>query len=266
MLGALLVALAIQIGAPISELKQTADEQVGAGEAAPAGSNAARALFESAIETYRKVQTASSDSATIRNALDTIARLYDARHLANPQLQELTLRDLAALLPNDLSVLFRLSQVQEDQHHLDDAEITLLDARHSHPGEIEPNTMLARFYTRRALESAADTAVIPPGAPTGPTPDSDGYYRVDSAHAPHRLDIPQYPPEAQVSGIEGTVVIELSLDASGNTTAMRVVRSVPILDEAALSAVRNWHYDPSMADGQPVPTKMMVTVSFSLRK
>jgi len=47
-------------------------------------------------------------------------------------------------------------------------------------------------------------------------------------------------------------------------TEARVVRSNPLLDEAALKAVREWRYDPTMVNGRAVPVRMTVTVNFSL--
>jgi TonB family protein len=42
-----------------------------------------------------------------------------------------------------------------------------------------------------------------------------------------------------------------------------VVRSIPLLDEAALEAVHNWHFQPTLVNGQAVPVRMNVSVSFS---
>jgi hypothetical protein len=48
--------------------------------------------------------------------------------------------------------------------------------------------------------------------------------------------------------------------------AARVLKSVPLLDEAALQAVKEWRYDPTLVNGKPVPIKMTVTVNFSTRR
>jgi protein TonB len=44
-----------------------------------------------------------------------------------------------------------------------------------------------------------------------------------------------------------------------------VLRSVPLLDQAALDAVRQWEYEPTLLNGVPVPVIMTVTVNFTLR-
>ena len=49
-------------------------------------------------------------------------------------------------------------------------------------------------------------------------------------------------------------------------TDARIVKSVPLLDEAALSAVRDWRFEPTMVEGRAVPVRMVVTVNFTLSK
>jgi protein TonB len=90
-------------------------------------------------------------------------------------------------------------------------------------------------------------------------------YRVgNSVTPPSRLDVPRYPADASAAGIRGAVVAEVIIDVSGNVTEARIVQSIPLLDEAALQAVHNWHYAPTVVNGQPVPVKMNVTVNFTL--
>ena len=64
--------------------------------------------------------------------------------------------------------------------------------------------------------------------------------------------------------LKGVVVAEVVIDTSGSVTDAKIVQSIPLLDEAALQAVRNWHYAPTMVNGQPVPVRMNVTVNFTL--
>ncbi len=85
--------------------------------------------------------------------------------------------------------------------------------------------------------------------------------------APRKLvDVPPvYPPEAVAARITGTVTIEAVIDAGGNVTSARVLKGVPMLDDAALAAVRQWKYTPTVVDGTPVSVIMTVTSTFSLR-
>jgi len=85
--------------------------------------------------------------------------------------------------------------------------------------------------------------------------------------APLKLvDVPPvYPPDAVAARITGTVTIEAVIDAGGNVTSARVLKGVPMLDDAALAAVRQWKYTPTVVDGMPVSVIMTVTSTFSLR-
>lgn len=76
---------------------------------------------------------------------------------------------------------------------------------------------------------------------------------------------PAYPELARQVKIEGTVVMEAILDRSGRVDQLRLVKSVPMLDQAALDAVRQWRYTPSVLNGQPVAVLMTVTIRFTLQ-
>lgn len=76
---------------------------------------------------------------------------------------------------------------------------------------------------------------------------------------------PQYPAAAQAARIEGTVVLEAVINAQGLVQDVRVTRSVPLLDRAALEAVQQWRYTPTRLNGVAIPIIMLVTVTFTLR-
>jgi protein TonB len=76
---------------------------------------------------------------------------------------------------------------------------------------------------------------------------------------------PVYPEIARTARVEGTVVLEAIVDTAGRVTQLRVLRSVPLLDQAALDAVRQWRYMPSTYGGHPVSVLMTVTVRFTLQ-
>lgn len=76
---------------------------------------------------------------------------------------------------------------------------------------------------------------------------------------------PQYPPAAQSARIEGTVILEAVIDANGVVQNVRVLKSVPLLDRAAIEAVQQWHYIPTRLNGVAIPVIMSVTVTFTLR-
>ena len=64
---------------------------------------------------------------------------------------------------------------------------------------------------------------------------------------------------------QGVVIMEATIDVCGSVTDVRVLRSNPLLDEAAVDAVRQWKYTPTLLNGEPVPVIITVTVNFTLR-
>jgi protein TonB len=76
---------------------------------------------------------------------------------------------------------------------------------------------------------------------------------------------PVYPAIAQQARVEGVVIIEAVIGTDGRVQQARVLRSKPLLDEAALTAVRQWVFTPTLLNGVPVPLIMTVTVNFTLR-
>jgi len=77
---------------------------------------------------------------------------------------------------------------------------------------------------------------------------------------------PVYPVIAQSARIQGIVIVEATISAQGKIINARILRSVPLLDQAALDAVRQWEFTPSQLNGVPVPVIMTVTVQFTLSK
>jgi TonB family protein len=75
---------------------------------------------------------------------------------------------------------------------------------------------------------------------------------------------PVYPPDAQAARIEGKVVIEATIGPAGTVSAAKVIRSIPMLDQAAVDAVKQWVYEPTLLNGKAVSIVMTVTVTFAL--
>jgi protein TonB len=76
---------------------------------------------------------------------------------------------------------------------------------------------------------------------------------------------PVYPQIALLARVQGLVIIEATIGADGRVMNARVLRSIAMLDQAALDAVRQWEYMPTLLNGVPVPVIMTVTVNFQLR-
>jgi protein TonB len=76
---------------------------------------------------------------------------------------------------------------------------------------------------------------------------------------------PVYPTLAREAHQQGVVILETVIDATGAVEQVRVLRGYPLLDQAAIDAVRRWRFTPALLNGQPVPVVMTVTVNFVLQ-
>lgn len=108
----------------------------------------------------------------------------------------------------------------------------------------------------------------PPLPPPPAPPEPQKPLRVSESQAPKQLARvnPIYPPIAQSARVEGIVILEATIDVSGNVVNVTVLRGQPLLNEAAVAAVRQWKYQPHRLNGQPVPVIMTVTVNFTLKE
>jgi protein TonB len=114
----------------------------------------------------------------------------------------------------------------------------------------------------------AITSVAPPRIVAPPPPKPAGPVRVADLPVPPRklVDVrPIYPDVARHARQEGTVVLEAVLDPTGSVTQVRVIQSVPLLDQSAVDAVRRWKYTPTMYGGHPVSVLMTITIRFTLQ-
>ncbi|MEW5900094.1 MAG: energy transducer TonB, partial [Acidobacteriota bacterium] len=76
---------------------------------------------------------------------------------------------------------------------------------------------------------------------------------------------PVYPEAARKAGIQGIVLLEARTDEKGNVVQVRVLKSIPELDQAAIDALRQWKYEPCVIDGKPAGIAFSVTVQFALK-
>jgi TonB family protein len=150
------------------------------------------------------------------------------------------------------------------------SEATLVQRIADAPEDSAPHLALAELYYReeRFAESAsmmaraaALFAAEHPAPPNTPAPAASGDLK-----APRKLrDVtPIYPADARAAGVTGMVIIEATIAEDGTVQAAVVRRSVPMLDEAALGAVRQWLYTPTRLNGVPVAVTMSANISFAL--
>lgn len=117
------------------------------------------------------------------------------------------------------------------------------------------------------LVGGIGTGRVPaPPPPPPPPPPRDPVPIGGDIRAPSRVHhaTPVYPPIARQAGVQGLVILQAVIDTDGRVTDVRVLRSLPLLDQAAIDAVRQWRYTPTLLNGVPVPVSMTVTVRFVL--
>ena len=116
---------------------------------------------------------------------------------------------------------------------------------------------------------AGSSTVMPPPAPPPPPPPgwAEGALRVGgNVVMPLKTKhvAPVYPALAKSAAVQGVVILEVIVGADGHVADARVLRSIPLLDPAALDAVRQWEFTPTRLNGSPVPVVMTATVQFTL--
>ena len=107
----------------------------------------------------------------------------------------------------------------------------------------------------------------PPPPPRAPDFYGDEALRVGGKiRAPDKLiDVrPIYPMIAQQARVQGVVILEARIEPDGTVSSARVLRSIPLLDQAAIDAVRQWQFRPTLLNGVPIPVIMTTTVNFRL--
>jgi periplasmic protein TonB len=110
-----------------------------------------------------------------------------------------------------------------------------------------------------------DVAPLPPPPPVQPSkpvrPGGDIREPVKVKHVP-----PVYPQIAIKARISGRVVIDAVIGVDGVVREARILSGVPLLNQAALDAVKQWRYTPTTLNSVPVPVIMTVTVQFNLQQ
>ena len=76
--------------------------------------------------------------------------------------------------------------------------------------------------------------------------------------------VPQYPAIARAARIQGVVVLQATISKSGSIENLRVISGPPMLQQAAIDAVRSWRYKPYLLNGEPVEVETTINVVFNL--
>lgn len=126
-----------------------------------------------------------------------------------------------------------------------------------------------------ATDGATDgvSGGVPGGTGSGPSvepahqPAATGPFRVgEGIDRPRKIKHvkPVYPLPAMAARVGGNVLIEATIGADGKVHNARVLKSIAVLDQAALDAVRQWEFEPSRHNGVAVAVTMVIIVTFAL--
>jgi TonB family protein len=145
--------------------------------------------------------------------------------------------DIAGLYQRIVSFLVSTKHLSEDEGRTFSPQIAIaIEDRRSDKGEPLP-------------------AVDEPGTAVVRSPRPGPIRKIHDAR-------PIWPEAAQRADVRGTVVVEFTIATDGSVTEARILRGIPLLDEAAIDCVRQWRYAPVLLEGRPIPTHMTAAVSF----
>ena len=136
-------------------------------------------------------------------------------------------------------------------------------------GDVNRNPFLS-IVSGPGLASPVGPPVAPPAPPPPPpvpsfkaTPVRLGG-DVQAANLIHQVN-PVYPALARQTRIQGVVVMEAVISKDGSVDRLRVISGHPFLSQAAIDAVKQWRYRPTMLNGEPVDVITTITVTFTLQ-
>jgi TonB family protein len=159
--------------------------------------------------------------------------------------------------PNNPTPYIELARIYTEQQRYADAIRMLQTAI----GVLQQASVLPR------LQPSVTVAPRPPVSPRDRVVMQGDFVRVGGdIKEPKKIRhvAPVYPELAAQAKVQGVVIIEALIDGAGNVIDANILRSVPLLDQAAVDAVRQWQFTPTLLNGAPVNLIMTVTVNFTL--
>jgi TonB family protein len=213
----------------------------------------------------------------LRNLMERLRELERAQRLAlergpgNPDLAQLQ-EELARLndqMARQEKALRGSAQVAEAVGQRTQAEEMLRAARAAQEAaraaeaERAVREAQVRALAERLLPQEARNR-LPLVSPSGKTPIRVGDTFEERPRVLQRTN-PEYSAEAMAARVEGVVVLEVLVDEEGRVADARVIKSIPLLDESALTAIRQWRFTATRLKGEPVPVIVQVEMQFTLK-
>ena len=137
-------------------------------------------------------------------------------------------------------------------------------------GPVIPNLTTAGTGTidPNLLGPPGDSVPAPPSPPRPESKAAPSVFRVGQGiREPRRIagTSPEYPLIARSARKQGVVILEAVINERGTIERVKVLKSEPLLDAAAIAAVKDWRYTPTLLNGVPVSVLMTITINFTLQ-
>jgi periplasmic protein TonB len=118
------------------------------------------------------------------------------------------------------------------------------------------------------LGTSIGSGPVPPdNPPPAPKPAQSLFKVGQGVREPKRISglAPEYPMIARIAHVQGAVILEAVINERGEVGRIKVLKSVTLLDQAAIAAVQQWRYTPTLLNGVPVSVLMTITINFTLQ-
>lgn len=207
--------------------------------------------------------------------LDEIGRVMEARRVSVRVATSEPSATIAFTTPTPVEEKFVLNNDIEFSARLraaaaafEVAAIRAVEQWRYDPPAAAPLSFVVSFSFSPTGSSAAQGAVAMSGSRGGGAASSiqtEGALRVGgNVRTPRKIKHvnPVYPEIARQARVSGVVIAEIRIGTDGSVEEAHILRSIPLLDQAALDAVRQWRFTPTLMNGQAVPVMLTVTVNF----
>jgi TonB family protein len=152
---------------------------------------------------------------------------------------------------------------------VDEKTINVVSSRPQIPGVISPVESKRRDSTAPPAGSqpSSPAGTLRPGELTAsPQPRPLRVGRDIEAQPRKIFSVnPVYPADAMAAKVQGIVLLDATIGTDGLVKGLRLVQSVPLLDQAAMDAVNLWRFEPALLNGEPVEVEVTITINFTLR-
>lgn len=192
---------------------------------------------------------------------------YDCKAVGRALIPTLDAVDIGFALHSDVAAVRVVFYMNEGQ-----MELEFFNGAHTRSGlSTAGHRSLERLLDAYAIRTAGSRkawnermgAWRAPGAPP-PVGSREAANGVDLMPDPLVRVPPHYSDRARETGVDGTVLVKARVNTVGVVDSIVVINSIPLLDEAAITAARQWRFRPAQKAGQPASAWVEIPVKFSL--